>query len=76
MDAVNELSLLDQLKMQHIAYSQQRDQAQVNLNQLIGAVYACEQLINAQIKKESQENSGDKSNGEVKSESAECTAEE
>ncbi len=42
---VPSLSLLDQLKMQHGQFVQQRDLAQNNLNQLIGAIYACEVMI-------------------------------
>lgn len=40
-----ELSILDQLRAQHHAFVNQRDEAQVNLQQLIGAIYACELMI-------------------------------
>lgn len=39
------VSLIDQLKMQHAAFVYQRDQANVNLQQLVGAIYACEVMI-------------------------------
>lgn len=39
------VSLIDQLKMQHAAFVFQRDQANVNLQQLVGAIYACEVMI-------------------------------
>lgn len=62
-DEVKQLSFLDGLKQQHQGFIFQRDQAQVNLQQLIGAIYACEVMIknheeydlNAQLEKESNE---------------------
>jgi len=39
------VSLIDQLKMQHASFVFQRDQANVNLQQLVGAIYACEVMI-------------------------------
>lgn len=42
---VQELSLLDQLKNQHAQFLQQREMAQNNLNQLIGAIYASDLII-------------------------------
>jgi hypothetical protein len=63
------LSLLDQFKQQHAAFIQQRDIAQTNLNQLVGAVYACEAMIKKfeedAAKGLSQENLGDKGDGEA-----------
>lgn len=44
-DEKKDLSLLDQMKKQHGIYSQQRDQAHANVQQLIGAIYALETLI-------------------------------
>jgi hypothetical protein len=44
-EAKKELSLLDQMKQQHQMYCQQRDQAQVNFQQLVGAIYALETMI-------------------------------
>jgi hypothetical protein len=64
------LSLLDQFKMQHALFMQQKELAQNNLNQLVGAIYACEIMIqkfeqtDAQ-KGLSQENLGDQGNGEA-----------
>lgn len=40
-----EVGMLDQMKQQHAQYCQQRDQAQVNFQQLIGAIFALETLI-------------------------------
>ncbi len=69
------LSLLDQLKHQHTAFIQQRELAQQNLNQLIGAIYACEIMIKKHMddaaKELSQDNLGDQGNGEAVDESAE-----
>lgn len=42
---VQTLSFLEQLKFQHANFIQQRDFAQNNLNQLIGAVFASEIMI-------------------------------
>lgn len=67
---VLELSLLDQLRLQHASFVQQKDLAQNNLNQLVGAVYACEVMIKKHEEAEaqkglSQENLGDQENGEA-----------
>ena len=62
------VSLIDQLKMQHAAFVFQRDQANVNLQQLVGAIYACEVMIKKHeedLKGLSQDNLGDKGNGQV-----------
>lgn len=42
---MEETSYLDQLKEQHKAFCAQRDLAQNNLQQLVGAIYACEMMI-------------------------------
>lgn len=39
------VTLLDELKQELQKFVNQRDQAQVNLQQLIGAIYACEIMI-------------------------------
>ena len=67
---VTELSLLDQLKLQHASFVQQKDLAQNNLNQLVGAIYACEIMIKKHQDADpqiglSQENLGDQGNGET-----------
>ena len=77
---VPQLSMIDELKMQHAQFSAQKDAAQTNLNQLVGAIYATELTIKkleAEAAKElSQENLGDTSNGEAKIESTECAPQE
>jgi chaperonin cofactor prefoldin len=63
-----ELSLLDQLKEQHTQFLQQREQTQTNLQQLIGAIFACELMIKKHedaIKELSSENLGAQGNGEA-----------
>lgn len=45
VNEVPKISLLDQLRAQHFGFVQQKELAQNNLNQLIGAIYACEQMI-------------------------------
>lgn len=42
---VPKLSLINQLKMQHSNFCIQRDQVNINLQQLTGAIYACETMI-------------------------------
>lgn len=62
------LSLLDQLKQQHAAFVQQKDIAQNNLNQLVGAIYACELMIKKHQAEAAQELSQEKpgeTNGEA-----------
>jgi hypothetical protein len=58
---VQELSLLEQFKNQHAQFIIQRDMAQNNLHQLIGALYACDLMIKRleEEEKKSHENSGD-----------------
>lgn len=50
------LSMLDQLKQQHANFVAQRDFAQNNLNQLLGAIFACDLMIkkfeDEEVKKE------------------------
>jgi hypothetical protein len=41
----NEVSLLESLKKQHGQFIVQRDQAQINFQQLVGAIFACEFMI-------------------------------
>ena len=66
---IPQLSMIDQLKMQHAQFSAQKDAAQTNLNQLVGAIYATELTIKkleAEAAKElSQENLGDTENVEA-----------
>jgi hypothetical protein len=57
-----ELSLLDQLKGQHQQFIAQRDFTQNNLNQLIGAIFACEMMIK---KHEEEVKKGDQDNGQA-----------
>ena len=71
------VSLIDQLKMQHAAFVFQRDQANVNLQQLVGAIYACEVMIKKHeedSKGLSQENLGDSSNGQADEQKQEQSA--
>lgn len=57
------ISLLDQLKLTHADFVKQRDSTQQNLNQLVGAVYACEIMIQKHLDdsatKLSEENPGE-----------------
>jgi hypothetical protein len=74
-------SLLDQLRMQHASFMQQKDLAQNNLNQLVGAVYACEVMIKKHEEMEAQkglsmENLGDQGNGEADQQKKEQSTQE
>jgi hypothetical protein len=67
---VQPLSLLEQLKLQHKQFIQQRDIAQNNFNQLIGAIYACEMMIQKHESEEAKKvlsdvNLGGQGNGET-----------
>lgn len=53
---------IEQLKDQYAMFCKQRDQAHMNLQQLIGAIYACEALI--------KQAEGADENGEVRLEDA------
>jgi hypothetical protein len=78
---VPQLSMLEQLKQQHVQFVQQKEFAQNNLNQLIGAVYACEIMIKKLEAEEAQkglstENLGDQGNGEADNGKKEQVAQE
>jgi hypothetical protein len=64
------LSLLDQLRIQHAQFIQKRDIAQANVNQLIGAVFACEVMIKKHEAEDAakgltQESQGEQGNGQT-----------
>lgn len=70
MSDAPQMSLLDQLKFQRAQFAAQKDLAQNNLNQLVGAIFACDEMIKKHEEAEatkglSQENLGDTSNGET-----------
>ncbi len=69
-------NLLAQFRQQHAAFVQQRDQAQVNFQQLVGAIFACEQMI-AKLAEEMKEvvvPQGECENVQVDEQQAEQTA--
>lgn len=66
---VPKLSLLDQFKLQRAQFAAQKDLVQNNLNQLVGALFACDEMIKRheedarkELPKEPQ---GDESNGQA-----------
>jgi len=75
-----QLSLLDQLKLQRAQFANQKDLAQNNLNQLVGAIFACDEMIKkheddaAKAAVLSQENLGGQGNGEAIDENAESNS--
>jgi len=70
-ESQNIVSMIDELNKEHIHFIVQRDLAQQNLNQYIGAIYACETMIKKfeeqKAKKELAQ--GDNKDGEVNYES-------
>jgi hypothetical protein len=65
---VPQMSLLDQLKMQRAQFSAQKELAQNNLNQLVGAIFACDEMIKKHeedAKKQEVSDQGDQGNGEA-----------
>lgn len=71
MSDAPQISLLDQLKLQRAQFAAQKDLAQNNLNQLLGAVFACDEMIKRHeedvIKGLSQENLENNDGGELDS---------
>lgn len=71
MSDAPQISLLDQLKLQRAQFAAQKDLAQTNLNQLVGALFACDEMIKkheedaAKAAGLSQENLGGQGNGEA-----------
>jgi len=58
LDNIQDTGILLQMKKQHQAYCVQRDQVQVNFQQLVGAIFALETMITAheeELKKQVQE---------------------
>jgi hypothetical protein len=66
-------ALLEQLNQQRAQFIQQRDFAQNNLNQLIGAIYACDMMIEKHQKSinSSSELAGEQGNVEANNEGQE-----
>lgn len=60
---VPKLSLLDQFIQQRDSFIQQRDQVHIQLQQLQGAIFACEQMIE-KIKADQGEKTHDEANSE------------
>lgn len=74
---VPQISLLDQLKVQRAQFSAQKELAQNNLNQLVGAIYACDVMIKKhEDEAAKQQSAGGQGNGETDSEAEEQTPEE
>lgn len=53
---VPQLSLLDQLKLQRAQFNAQKDLTQNNLNQLVGAIFACDEMIKKHEDAEAKDN--------------------
>lgn len=56
--------MLDQLRQQHAEFCAQRDKVQVNFQQLIGAIYACEVMIE-KLSKEAMEDKHEEKSDEI-----------
>jgi hypothetical protein len=82
VDAENapKLNVVDQLKMQNAQFLAQKEAAQTNLNQLVGAIYATDIAIK-KLEKEAEnvlplENSGEEGNGDTDKQEPGQTSEE
>lgn len=66
------------LKAQLAAFVQQRDSFQTNLNQVIGAIYACELMIQKHQEQDiaNAQEQGDKQDGEADNESTQSDSNE
>jgi hypothetical protein len=76
MSDAPQMSLLDQLKQQRAQFAAQKDLAQNNLNQLVGAIFACDEMIkkheeNAQ--KQDVSDQGVQGNGEAHEQVSDAT---
>ncbi len=75
---------IEQLRQQHAQFCMQRDQTQINFQQLVGAIYACEMLIKQHeeqaLMKEAEEQLNKvlekQENGEINEQKQEQVAEE
>lgn len=63
------LSILEQLRVQHKQFLAQKEFTQTNLNQLVGAIHACEQVI--QMHEAEEAKKGEADNGNVEHKDAE-----
>lgn len=72
----NDLNLIEQIKQQHAQFINQRDQAQANLNQLIGALYACELMINKLDFEHHKDIPEDKANAQVNDQESQSATQE
>lgn len=65
---IKSTGIFEQLKQQYAAFCSQRDQANINLQQLVGAIYACEVMIKKHeedLKAISHENLGNQGSDQV-----------
>jgi chaperonin cofactor prefoldin len=67
---MSDLSLLDQLKQQLQQFITQRDQVHANFNQLVGAIFATEQMIKKHEDDKLLTDGGQGNGGEMDSENA------
>ncbi len=70
-EAPKPLSILEQLKQQHAQFLQQKEMAQNNMNQLIGAIYASEIMIK---KHEEEAKKGDCGDVDTDKQETECAS--
>jgi hypothetical protein len=73
-DANKVFDLVEQLQEQHKAFINQREQVTTNLQQLNGAIFACDALIKQH--EEAMKSQGETEHGDTINESAEQTAQE
>jgi hypothetical protein len=73
---IPQLSIVDQLKLQHSQFVQQKEIAQNNLNQLIGAIYACDIMIKRHEEEAAKQLAGGQGNGETDEQATEKASQE
>ena len=71
---ISELSILNQLKLQRAHFIQQKDLAQNNFNQLVGAIYACEVMLQKHEDEVTKQSAGDQENVETDNQAKEQVA--
>ncbi len=76
MSEAKELSIIEELKIKLAGYMVQKEQAQVNLNQLVGAIFAFEYMIKMHETADSKKLEEEEKDGEADNEEAQQHSEE
>lgn len=75
MSEAQGITLVESLKQKHAQFVAQRDQAQANFQQIVGAIFACECLLKAHEEElKSKESNQGEDNGEAHEQTEEQAA--